>query len=120
MRSPKMAVIAHCLQSLLAGAVAGVVSVAALVLTDVGSIGTVMLDDPSGWIAFTLLASAFASTFGIAAVCSALLEISGSDDNSVTGPGGNPHSAGIDPPRSEMRRAMSRRNPVPSVGGARS
>jgi len=99
MRSPQMAIIAHCVQSLLAGAVAGVVSVAELVFTDVGSIRTMMLDDPSGWIAFTLLASAFASTFGMAAVCSALLDISGSEDTSSAGPGGNRHSAGFGRPR---------------------
>jgi hypothetical protein len=51
---------------------AGLIAVDALLVSDVGSIGALMLHDPSGWIALSLLGPAFAGTFRLAVIRTAL------------------------------------------------
>jgi hypothetical protein len=64
------------MQSLMAGALAGLIAVGALFVADVGGIGRMILHDPSGWIALSLLSLAFTGSFGLAAVCTAIAQSS--------------------------------------------
>jgi hypothetical protein len=70
-----MTVTRFLVQSFAAGALAGIVAVAAMLITDVGGITGMLLRDPSGLIALALLTSSFVTTFGMAALCSFLLEL---------------------------------------------
>jgi hypothetical protein len=70
-----MSVVRHCILSVLAGALGELLSVGGLLFTDVGSIWSMTLHDPNGWLAVCLLTFAFAATFGLAALGAALPEI---------------------------------------------
>lgn len=69
-----MSVVRHCILSVLAGVLGGLLAVGGLLFTDVGSIWSMTLRDPNGWLAITLLTFAFVTTFGFAALGAALLQ----------------------------------------------
>lgn len=73
-RSARMVVIRHCLQSALAGALAGLIAVVALLCSDCGHIRGLIWHDPNGWVALALLTLGFVSTFAVAACCGTLVE----------------------------------------------
>lgn len=59
----------------LAGVLAGQAGVAALLALDVGTLRTLILASPQGWIAVMLLCAGFAITFGSAAIGAAVMAI---------------------------------------------
>ena len=66
-----------CLQSALAGALAGLVSLGALLCSDCGHIRWLIWHDPNGWMALAILTAGFVSIFSLAAGCGAMLGIRG-------------------------------------------
>jgi hypothetical protein len=70
-------VVRYILVAGLAGAVAGLVAVAAILCLDVGSLGTLVAGSDDGWIAGALLSLGFMTTFGSAAIGAAVMAIGG-------------------------------------------
>jgi hypothetical protein len=70
-----MVVIRHCLQSALAGALAGLIAVIALLCRDCGHIRWMIWHDPNRWVAVAVLTMGFVSTFAVAACCGTLVEL---------------------------------------------
>jgi hypothetical protein len=67
--------IRHFLLPGLAGVLAGLACVAALLGLDVGGLGTLMLESDQIWVATPLLCIGFATTFGSAAIGASVMAI---------------------------------------------
>jgi hypothetical protein len=59
----------------LAGSLAGLVGVAGLLALNVGSLRTLILASPQGWIAVALLCMGFVVTFGSAAIGATIMAL---------------------------------------------
>jgi hypothetical protein len=59
----------------LAGALAGLVAVAALLVLDVGSLGTLVLGPGGGFVPLAMLSVGFVVTFGPAAIGAAIMAL---------------------------------------------
>ena len=64
----------------LAGSLAGLVGVAGLLALDVGSLRTLIMAAPDGWIAVMLLCVGFAVTFGSAAIGATIMSLGQEED----------------------------------------
>ena len=73
MRAPEIT--CYILLPGLAGALAGQVGVAGLLLFDVGALRTLILTSGQGWLAAGLLCAGFAITFGSAAIGAAIMSL---------------------------------------------
>jgi hypothetical protein len=75
-----MELVRYCLPSLLAGSIAGLLAVAAILALDIGGIRDLMQRDPSGGIALFLMCFGFVVTFGSAALGAAIMAIGSEDE----------------------------------------
>ena len=64
----------------LAGALAGLVGVAALLALDVGSLRTLIVAQSDGWVAVALLSMGFMVTFGSAAIGATIMSLGREED----------------------------------------
>jgi hypothetical protein len=79
MRGRLVEVRRYILLPALAGALAGLAAVAALLALDVGALRSLVLASPDGWIAIALLSAGFIVTFGSAAIGAAVMSIGGGE-----------------------------------------
>ena len=75
-----MEVVRLGLSSLAAGALAGLVAVGALLVSDTGGLTDMIRADPGGWIVVLLLIAGFVPGFSLAAAAGALVEIASPDE----------------------------------------
>ncbi len=71
----RVEIVRYILMPGLAGSLAGLAAVVAMLYLDVGTLGTLVLGSDQGWMAVLLLSLGFMTTFGSAAIGAAIMAI---------------------------------------------